>query len=368
MAVTVRRPFHLARTLGNISVKNQSKWCEISHSSRRLSSTDSRDPQVISDAFLAKFANGKPFVATQLLDTNQMRLFSLTLDRPYLHNAAAGPSLEHDAPKEGTPIPPFYHYPYFTPAQLPGILGTDGTDASFNPEAPFTRRMWAGGTVVWSGAPKQNYLRVGDTVTETTKVLSCEPKTIKKTGESMLVVGIVKEFHDSKGNLCVEDYRNWVFREALDLSKPSKPPVKPPLKSETELNSMGEGKHVRTFNRDTVQLFRMSALTFNGHRIHYDKPWAVDVEGHRNVVIHGPLNFISMLDLWRDVNSPNDESAQYVYPKSVTYRAKSPVYAGEGYRILVDKQAQDHRGEKKIEMQAVSDDGTPCMQGHIIPA
>ena len=333
---------------------------------RRLhSAAANADPRAIADAFLSKFANGKPFVSTQFLDGNQLRLFSLTLNRPHLYQPATGPSLEDEPPKTGTPLPPFYHLIYFTPAQLPGVLGLDGTDASFNPSPPFTRRMWAGGSVSWPGAPKEHYLRIGDTVTETTKVLSCEPKIIKSTGESMLVVSVVKEFRDSKDNLCVADQRNWVFRAALDPSNPAATPQKPPLLAESDLSDLGSGKHVRTFCRDEVTLFRVSALTFNGHRIHYDKPWAVGVEGHRNVVVHGPLNLISMLDLWRDKAMENGvgiPKTRVIMPAGIDYRATSPVYAGEGYRIILEKESST---DGTIPIQVVSDDGTVCMKGII---
>ena len=326
--------------------------------------SSSTEPAAIAEAFLHKFVGGKAFVSTQLLDANQLRLFSLTLDRPYLYSSTNSPSLENDPPKAGTPLPPFYHYAYFTPAQLPGVLGLDGTDTSFNPSAPFTRRMWAGGSVSWPGASTDHYLRVGDTVTETTKVLSCEPKTIKSTGESMLVVGVLKEFRDSQDNLCVADRRNWVFREALDPSRPASAPLKPPLLSEHELDEMGKGKYVQRFCRDPVTLFRFSALTFNGHRIHYDKPWAVDVEGHRDVVVHGPMNLMSMLDLWRDKAAEHGmakEDTGLVMPKSIDYRATSPVYAGEAYRVLLD---MDMKNEK-TEIRVVSDDGTVCAKGTV---
>ena len=331
----------------------------------RYSSAKKSDPRTVADAFLYKFANGKPYVNSQLLDANQLRLFSLTLNRPHLYQPTTGPSLEDAPPKTGTPLPPFYHLIYFTPAQLPGILGLDGTDASFNPSPPFTRRMWAGGSVSWPGAPKEHYLRIGDTVTETTRVLSCEPKIIKSTGQSMLVVSVLKEFRDSKDNLCVADQRNWVFREALDPSRPAATPPKPPLLAETELKDLGDQKHVRTFCRDEVTLFRVSALTFNGHRIHYDKPWAVGVEGHRNVVVHGPLNLISILDLWRDKaaeSGTGTTNTGVVMPAGIDYRATSPVYAGEGYRIILDKEATT---DGRIPVKVMSDDGTVCMKGDI---
>lgn len=328
---------------------------------------ESPDPKQITENFLAKFAKGQTFVRKQVLDGNQLRLFSLTLDRPYIWSESSEGSLEQQEPKAGTPLPAGYHLAYFTPAQLPGILGQDGTDASFNPEAPFTRRMWAGGSVHWPGADPssstKHYLKVGDEATEVTKVLSCEPKTIKKTGESMLVVGVEKEFRDSKDNLCVVDKRNWVFRVALDPSKTAKIPKKADELSQSAIEEQSQGMVVRSFNRDQVQLFRMSALTFNAHRIHYDLPWARDVEGHRNVVVHGPLNQISSLDLWRDVMVKNGKSdGGVIYPKDLIYRATSPVYAGEPYRILIPA---DVASKDEAEIQVVSNDGTVCMKATV---
>lgn len=359
----------LAADYGLLRVKYRREFC-----SSASSQSSANPPDIIAEAFLSKFSQGQKFVRKQLLDANQLRLFSLTLDRAHLWPSSSSISkfqtLEDLEPAEGTPLPPGYHLAYFTPPQLLGILGLDGTDASFNPNSPFTRRMWAGGSVHWPSTNPNSAssacLKVGDTATEITRVLSCEPKIIKKTGESMLVVGVEKEFRDSKDNLCILDKRNWVFREALDPSKPAPILVKPDLLSETQLANWSEGKVVRRFTRDVVQLFRFSALTFNGHRIHYDKPWATQVEGHRNVVVHGPMNLISMLDLWRDENvdqSLGGSRGDAVYPKEIEYRAKSPVYAGEGYRILMNDGGVDRH---QVEMRILSDDGTTCMNGTII--
>ncbi|EXJ75741.1 mesaconyl-C4 CoA hydratase [Cladophialophora psammophila CBS 110553] len=317
------------------------------------------------------------FVRRQLLDANQIRLFSLTLNRPHLwptSSVSSSKTLEEAEPVQGTPIPPAYHLCYFTPAQLPGILGLDGTDASFNPDAPFTRRMWAGGSCHWPGADPnsihQALLVVGDTVTEVTRVLSCEPKVIGKTGESMLVVGVEKEFRNGKDELCVLDRRNWVFRVALDPSKPAPLVPKPKELSQAELDESVKGKLWREYSRDEATLFRFSALTFNAHRIHYDKPWATEVEGHRNVVVHGPMNLIAMLDLWRDEasvfrgigeGSAQDDAVVY-YPQMIEYRATSPVYGREPYRVMMNKEAVD---KKEAETRVVSNDGTVCMKGTV---
>lgn len=95
------------------------------------SSLHQKTPEQIGEAFLSKFANGQQFVRKQLLDANQARLFSLTLDRTQLWPGSE--SLDKSEPAAGTPLPAGYHNAYFTPAQVPGALGIDGTDTSYNP-------------------------------------------------------------------------------------------------------------------------------------------------------------------------------------------------------------------------------------------
>ena len=94
------------------------------------------------------------------------------------------------------------------------------------------------------------------------------------------------------------------------------------------------GATSRDFCQTDVTLFRFSALTFNAHKIHWSPDWCRRVEGHRNSVVHGPLNLINMLDLWRDTTRKDDASA---VPKSIAYRVMSPLYVDEPYRILLDK-------------------------------
>lgn len=173
---------------------------------RRTFTTSTRffsaDPPAASIAasFLSRFQTSGPQTRTQTLDANQLQLLTLTLNRSSLFPGS--PSLSNtNAPPLDTPVPPGYHLVYFTPAFLEGELGADGTDASYNPELPFTRRMWAGGEVLWPrGADgKVNPLRMGQEVCETTRVLSAEAKVVKKTGEDMIVVGVEKEFANEHG-------------------------------------------------------------------------------------------------------------------------------------------------------------------------
>ena len=168
--------------------------------------SSSKSASAIASQFLSRFQSIGPQTKTQILDANQLQLLSLTLNRNNLYPKY--PDLSNAGPPvAGTPIPPGYHLIYFTPAFLETELGLDGSDASFNPEAPFTRRMWAGGEIQWKRLPDGkglNQLRVGQKVRETTKLLSAEPKFIKKTGDEMIVVAVEKTFENQDGIAVVD--------------------------------------------------------------------------------------------------------------------------------------------------------------------
>lgn len=160
----------------------------------------SPDASSVASSFLSRFQSLGSQTRTQTIDANQLQLLTLTLNRPTLFPGAPSLSNGASAPQSGVPVPPGYHLVYFTPAFMETELGADGTDASYNPDVPFTRRMWAGGEVLWPRVNgKPNPLRVGQQVRETTRVLSAEPKVVKKTGEDMIVVGVEKEFANEHG-------------------------------------------------------------------------------------------------------------------------------------------------------------------------
>lgn len=275
--------------------------------------------------FLQTTQNASPIARKQFLDPNQIQRLSLTLNRPQLYRGVQ--VLEEKVPPIGTPLPSGYHLAYFTPAVLPGDLGRDGTDISYSPAEPFTRRMWAGGQLYWE---KENPLRVGDEAIETTKLVSAEPKTTR-AGEEMIVVGVEKTFENVKG-LALVDRRDWVFRPQLSGSPPSQGYSEAIGDDDTLLPLPDTSQKSRDFLQTAVSLFRFSALTFNAHMIHYSRHWCREVEGHREIVVHGPLNLINMLDFWRD-EQPND----YMIPRSIRYRAIAPFYAGESYRALLGR-------------------------------
>lgn len=172
------------------------------------------DASSVASAFLSRFQSLGPQTRTQTIDANQLQLLTLTLNRPTLFPGAPSLSNGASAPQSEVPVPPGYHLAYFTPAFLESELGPDGTDVSYNPDVPFTRRMWAGGEVLWPRVDgKPNLLRVGQQVQETTRVLSAESKVVKKTGEDMIVVGIEKEFSNEHGVSIIDRRSGFPFQE-----------------------------------------------------------------------------------------------------------------------------------------------------------
>ena len=288
--------------------------------------------------------SAKPLVRRQFLDANQLQRLSLTLNRPSLFSDVSVKDLL-EGPVKGTPIPPGYHLAYFTPAFVPHDLGPDGADISYNPPPPFTRRMWAGGKLTWR---KENLLRVADNAVETTILVSSEAKRTRQ-GDEMIVVGVEKTFENSNG-LALVDRRDWVFHRPMDAVTQSKELPDPGEERGTHLPEAESSTQIsRDYLQTAVSLFRFSALTFNAHMIHYSKPWCQRVEGHPEIVVHGPLNLINMLDFWRDETSGDG----YAIPSTIAYRATAPFYAGERYRALLELA----QGESSVRLWRSDADG-----------
>lgn len=161
---------------------------------RRLYSSSSAAS--VASQFLSKSQSLPPHKQIQFLDANQLQRFSATLSRT---------ELSQGYPERDTPLPPCYHLAYFTPSQLEAELGRDGTDTTFNPPEPFTRRMWAGGEIEWIGG-RQNRLNINQQATETTKLISAEGKRTR-AGEEMVVVSVEKKFENQVGDISLIDRR-----------------------------------------------------------------------------------------------------------------------------------------------------------------
>jgi 3-methylfumaryl-CoA hydratase len=189
-------------------------------------------------------------------------------------------------------VPPLWHWLYFAPLARQSELGPDGhaRRGGFLPPVPLPCRMWAGGRFEF-----RHPLRVGDEITRVSSIVKVDGKT-GRSGE-LVFVTVRHEFSDARGLALTEEH-DIVYRDVL-------PPVSPGAGNpagggapEPQIAATDE-----TFSReivpDPVLLFRYSALTFNGHRIHYDRSYVTEVEGYPGLIVHGPLIATLLLDLLR---------------------------------------------------------------------
>ncbi|KAH7143620.1 hypothetical protein EDB81DRAFT_690224 [Dactylonectria macrodidyma] len=343
---TLRQARHqLARQLANVQHRSFS-------SPPRFSKATASEAA----SYLVENFAEKSVVRRQFIDGNQLQKLLLTLGQTSIEGA----DISEAPPAAGTPVPHGYHLAYFTPNGTENELGRDGTDKTFNASAPFTRRMWAGGKMKWPASSSGAVLRVGDEVEERTRLVSATAKKSRSAGE-MVLVEVEKEFWGPNG-LALVDQRSWVFRPEVDPD--TAPPAPKPLEDVTpgpssvkDLTTNGDGFLTRELRWSPVGLFRFSALTFNGHMIHYNEDWVRNVEGHPGLVVHGPLNLINLLNYWKDVHGKGQG------PSSIAYRAMSPLYAGQTYQIRTADVRDTDDG--KVWDILVEKDGVVCMKSEI---
>ena len=174
----------------------------------------------------------------------------------------------------GDPLPWLHHWLYFWDVRPPAGLGIDGHHArgGFLPPVELPRRMWAGGRLTFH-AP----LVLGEAVTRVSTILKVEAKS-GKSGNLVFVT--VEHRLSGAAGLAIVEEQDIVYREAAAPGSIAMP------------NAAAEAPEAAWLDRvepDTVLLFRYSALTMNGHRIHYDLPYAMDEEAYPGLVVHGPL-------------------------------------------------------------------------------
>jgi 3-methylfumaryl-CoA hydratase len=187
---------------------------------------------------------------------------------------------DEPAPLPGDPAPPLAHWLYFLPAYRQSAAGPDGHAArgEFLPPVPLPRRMWAGSRL--------EFLRplvVGSAVTCASRITQVTPK--EGRSGALVFVTVRHEVSDD-GGLVLTDEHDIVYRG--EGGGPASPVPAP----------AGE-RWRREIRPDPLLLVRYSAVTFNGHRIHYDHPYATGVEGYPGLVVHGPLIATLLVDLLR---------------------------------------------------------------------
>ena len=189
--------------------------------------------------------------------------------------AALAATLDRDdaEPQPGDALPPLWHWLYFLPRARQSQLGPDGHPqrGGFLPPVDLPRRMWAGGRLTFPGS-----LRVGDAVTRSSTVADV---SMKQGRSGPLVFVLVRHEVAGPGGVAVTEEHDIVYRGAPGPGET--PPAQRPAPE-------GAGWR-RDIVADDVLLFRYSALTFNSHRIHYDRRYATEQEGYPGLVVHGPL-------------------------------------------------------------------------------
>jgi 3-methylfumaryl-CoA hydratase len=235
-----------------------------------------------------------------------------------------------DRESTGAVVPPCWHWLYFLPVAPLAETGNDGHPqrGGFLPPVPLPRRMWAAGRIKFH-AP----LRLGERAVRTSTIERIDDKEGRS---GRLVFVTVKHAIRAGGELKLEEEQDIVYRD---------PPAPDAIAKEPASAPQGE-----TFSRivtaTSLLLFRYSALTFNGHRIHYDYPYATQAEGYPGLVVHGPLIATLLLDLLRR-EVPGASLGEF------SFRAVRPTFAGNPFTLCgkptadgqqIELWAKDHEG------------------------
>jgi len=264
-----------------------------------------------------------------------VRGLSATLDR------------DDPLPEGGTRLPALWHWLYFLPHHRQSEIGEDGhaKRGGFLPPVPLPRRMWAGGRLTWEPG---NPLQVGDAVERTSTIASVTHKA-GRTGELVFVL-VRHEVRNARGLALTEEH-DIVYRAAAAPGEAAPSPTPAPK----------DAAFSRDLVPDDVLLFRYSALTFNGHRIHYDRRYVTQVEGYPGLIVHGPLIATLLVDLLRR-NAPADaQLARF------EFRAVRPTFDIAPFRVH-GKPAEGSTDGKTFSLWGEDADGWLTMQATAVLA
>jgi 3-methylfumaryl-CoA hydratase len=198
---------------------------------------------------------------------------------------AATLDYEPERPSAGTALPPLWHWLYFLPLYRQSEIGADGhaRRGGFLPPVPLPRRMWAGSQFEF-----HRPLYIGDEITRTSMIEDVTEKS-GRTGPLVFVKVRHEIRTDASPEVALTERHDIVYRQAAQAGEVPPAPAVAPSAPTWE----------RKIVPDDVLLFRYSALTFNGHRIHYDRRYVTEVEGYPGLIVHGPLIATLLLDLLR---------------------------------------------------------------------
>jgi 3-methylfumaryl-CoA hydratase len=237
-------------------------------------------------------------------------------------------------PKQSDAAPFTVHWCLAQPVAPMSELGPDGHPArgGFLPPVPLPRRMWAGGELEFIES-----LRVGD---EAKRISRISDISIKSGSTGTLCFVAVEHLITTPRGTAIRERQDIVYRDVTGgASAPPKAPPPPPV-----------AKHRETHISDPVLLFRYSALTFNGHRIHYDRDYVTKVEGYPGLIFHGPLQAALIVEFAAKLNGGKP-------PKKFSYRGLQPLFEGGAFSV----NANDNAGG--MELWVANADGQPTMKG-----
>jgi 3-methylfumaryl-CoA hydratase len=237
-------------------------------------------------------------------------------------------------PKTGDAAPFTVHW-CLAPAVVPAAeLGADGHPArgGFLPPVPLPRRMWAGGELEFFDT-----LRVGDEVRRTSRI---KDVSLKSGSTGVLCFVSVDHEHATPRGIAIRERHDIVYRDVTPASSsaPAKASAPPPL-----------AKHRETHMADPVLLFRYSALTFNGHRIHYDRDYVTKVEGYPGLIFHGPMQAALQIEFAAKLRGR--------VPKKFAYRGVQPLFEGSEFSVSANDT------DNGLETWTANSEGQPTMKG-----
>ncbi|KZT09494.1 uncharacterized protein LAESUDRAFT_722455 [Laetiporus sulphureus 93-53] len=215
-------------------------------------------------------------------------------------NGTARPPEEPDI---GAPLGYGHHLVFFHPRNPERALRADGTDQDFCPPEPFTRRMWAGGRMVW-----KDPLLIGENATATSTIESVEKRGFKNGSPMVFVTQNIAYRKQGTSEIAIEEERSHVYLAAPGNRRGVKEAKGLPITADYRLEYLPSA----------TMLFRFSALTFNGHRIHLDRDFAQLSEGYPERLVHGPLTALMLLEGF----AMHSSGAPF---KSFVYRAINPM-------------------------------------------
>lgn len=242
-------------------------------------------------------------------------------------------------PSKGSFLPELWHWLYFLPHARQSDIGPDGHPkrGGFMPPVPLPRRMWAGSRLQWL-AP----LAVGD---EIERISTIESVSHKAGRSGDLIFVLVKHQISNQTGLALIEEHDIVYRDAPG---PNDKPVTPSP-------APTDAKWSKTITPDDVLLFRYSALTFNGHRIHYDRKYVTEVEAYPGLIVHGPLIATLLVDLVR-------QSIQGCTLKSFEFRAIRPTFDINSFKVCAKPDLDSDPSGKTISVWAQDHEGMLTMQ------